>query len=89
MIFTIIQADDTWALWGALILSNLKIIPTESPVYDAVWAYLVPLAIPLLLFQVNMKELFQESRKLLFIFLICAVGTVIGSTGGFLLLKDY
>ena len=120
MIFTIIQADDTWALWGilaiwasvsifleqkykwasflsgaiialagALILSNLKIIPTESPVYDAVWAYLVPLAIPLLLFQVNMKELFQESRKLLFIFLICAVGTVIGSTAGFLLLKDY
>ncbi|MFS0902761.1 DUF819 domain-containing protein [Priestia aryabhattai] len=120
MLFTIIQADDTWALWGilaiwasisifleqkykwasflsgaiialagALILSNLKIIPTESPVYDAVWAYLVPLAIPLLLFQVNMKELFQESRKLLFIFLICAVGTVIGSTVGFLLLKDY
>ncbi|MBU3573000.1 DUF819 family protein [Priestia aryabhattai] len=120
MIFTVIQADDTWALWGilaiwasvsifleqkykwasflsgaiialagALILSNLKIIPTESPVYDAVWAYLVPLAIPLLLFQVNMKELFQESRKLLFIFLLCAVGTVIGSIAGFLLLKDY
>ncbi len=58
------------ALAGALILSNLKIIPTESPVYDAVWAYLVPLAIPLLLFQVNMKELFQEKPETVFYFLL-------------------
>ncbi len=28
------------ALSGALILSNLRIIPTESPVYDAVWGYI-------------------------------------------------
>lgn len=77
------------ALLGALILSNLNIIPTESPVYDAVWTYLVPLAIPLLLFNINMRELFQESKKLILTFLICATGTVIGSSIGFFLLKDH
>ncbi|MCY8230933.1 DUF819 domain-containing protein [Priestia endophytica] len=77
------------ALLGALILSNLNIIPTESPVYDAVWTYLVPLAIPLLLFNINMRELFQESKKLILTFLICAIGTVIGSSIGFFLLKDH
>ena len=36
------------ALIGAMILSNLNIIPIESPVYDQVWDYVIPLAIPLL-----------------------------------------
>jgi len=30
-------------------MSNLKVIPIESPVYDTVWGYVVPLDIPLLL----------------------------------------
>lgn len=44
------------ALAGAMALSNFGIIPTESPVYDAVWSVIVPLAIPLLLFHVNIKK---------------------------------
>ena len=35
------------------ILSNLRIIPATAPVYDQVWAGLVPLAIPLLLFRAD------------------------------------
>jgi len=35
---------------AAIILANLKIIPTRAPAYDAAWQYLVPVAIPLLLF---------------------------------------
>ncbi|MFP3345717.1 DUF819 family protein, partial [Halomonas sp. SIMBA_159] len=34
------------ALVSAIILSNTGIIPTASPAYDAVWAFIVPLAIP-------------------------------------------
>ncbi len=76
------------ALVGALILSNLKIIPIESPVYDQVWNYVVPLAIPLLLMQCNIKKIWKESGKILIIFLISSIGTMIGATLGYIMLKN-
>ncbi|GLY10990.1 DUF819 domain-containing protein [Pseudobacillus badius] len=77
------------ALIGAIILSNTGIIPTESPVYDAVWGTIVPLAIPLLLFHVNIKKIWKESGKLLIIFLLSSIGTVAGTIVSFFLLKDH
>lgn len=77
------------ALVGAMILSNLNIIPIESPVYDQVWEYVIPLAIPLLLFRSNIFKIWKESRRLLFIFLISSVGTVLGVAAGFLLLHQF
>ncbi|UXU82693.1 DUF819 family protein [Mammaliicoccus sciuri] len=77
------------ALVGAMILSNLNIIPIESPVYDQVWEYVIPLAIPLLLFRSNIFKIWKESRRLLFIFLISSVGTVVGVAVGFLLLHQF
>ena len=77
------------ALLGMMILSNTGIVPTESPVYDSVWSYAVPLAIPLLLFQCNIKKIGKESGKLLFIYLISSVGTVLGALGGFVALHKF
>ncbi len=77
------------ALLGMMILSNVGIIPTESPVYDSVWSYVVPLAIPLLLFQCNIKKIGKESGKLLIIYLISSVGTVLGALGGFFALNKF
>lgn len=77
------------ALVGAIILSNLKIIPVESPVYDAVWEFIIPLAIPLLLFHVNFKRIWQESGRMLIIFLISSIGTVAGTIISFFVLKNY
>lgn len=76
------------ALVGAMILSNLKIIPTDAPAYNQVWGYVVPLAIPLLLFQTNIKKIWRESGRILIIFLISSVGTMIGAIVGFMALKD-
>ncbi|GAA0321876.1 DUF819 family protein [Bacillus carboniphilus] len=76
------------ALVGAMVLANLNVIPTASPVYDAVWVYVIPLAIPLLLFQANLKKIWNESGKLLFLFLISSIGTVAGVTIAFITLKD-
>ena len=76
------------ALIGAIILSNTSIIPIESPVYDAVWEFIIPLAIPLLLFHVNFKQIFKESGRMLFIFLISSIGTIAGTIISFFLLKD-
>ncbi|CAM2793409.1 DUF819 domain-containing protein [Salinicoccus roseus] len=76
------------ALLGAMILANTGVIPIESPVYDAVWSYVVPLSIPLLLFQSNILKIWHESGRLLIIFLISAIGTVAGAIVSFTLLKD-
>ncbi|UOQ94669.1 DUF819 family protein [Halobacillus shinanisalinarum] len=77
------------ALVGAMVLANLQIIPLESPVYDTVWNYVVPLAIPLLLFQANIRKIWNESGRLLLIFFLSAAGTVAGAIIGFFLLKEF
>jgi len=77
------------ALIGAILLSNTGIIPTESPVYDSVWSVIVPLAIPLLLFHVQIGKIWRESGRLLIIFLLSSIGTVAGTIVSFLLLKDH
>lgn len=74
------------ALIGAMVLSNLNIIPVEAPVYDQVWGYVVPLAITLLLYQCNIKKIGKESARILTIFLISSVGTMIGAIVGYLAL---
>lgn len=76
------------ALVGAMILANFNIIPTDAPVYDHVWGYVVPLAIPLLLFKTNIKKIWKESGRILVIFLISSVGTMIGATVGYLALHN-
>lgn len=73
----------------AMILSNLKIIPTDAPTYDAVWDYVVPLAIPLLLFNANIKKIWRESGRVMLIFLLSSFGTVVGVFISFMLLKNY
>ncbi|OEL04412.1 hypothetical protein AST12_02580 [Staphylococcus succinus] len=77
------------ALVGAMLLSNFKVIPTSSPVYDTVWDYIVPLSIPLLLFSSNIMKIWRESRRLLIIFLIASIGTMIGTTVAFLILHQW
>lgn len=76
------------ALIGALVLSNLKIIPTESPVYDNVWTYVVPLAITLLLYQCNVNKIWKDSGRLLIIYLLSSIGTMTGAVVGFKLLSS-
>ncbi|WP_246119240.1 DUF819 family protein [Anaerosalibacter massiliensis] len=73
----------------AMALANFKIIPTDTPTYDMVWDYVVPLALPMLLFNANIKKIWKESGRMVIIFVIGAVGTALGATLGFLLLKNH
>lgn len=77
------------ALLIAIAASNLKIIPTDAPTYDIVWGYIVPLAIPLLLFKTNIQSLIKESWKLLLLFLVSSMATMIGTVIAFLALRRY
>ncbi|MAT57461.1 MAG: hypothetical protein CMF23_05765 [Ignavibacteriae bacterium] len=67
------------SILAAFVLSNLSIIPTEAPAYDIVWSYVVPLAIPLLLFQANLKKIIMEAGPTLIAFIVGGIGTVIGT----------
>ena len=68
------------ALIFALVLSNLAIIPTSCVLYDdIIWGDAVPMGIPLLLLQCNMKRIWKETGRVMVIFLIGAVGTVCGA----------
>ena len=78
------------ALCIALLASNLSIIPTSCVLYDEiVWDYAVPLGIPLLLLQCNMKKIWRETGRMMVIFLIGAAGTVAGAFLAYGLLHSY
>ena len=77
------------ALVLALILSNLGIIPTASSVWDAVWSYVVPLSLPLLLMQCNVRDMGKDSLRFLGIFLFGSIGTMVGAVLGFMVLGNF
>lgn len=71
------------AILGTFILSNLSIIPSTAPSYDIVWSYLVPLAIPLLLFKADLRKIIKEAGPTLLAFFIGGMGSVIGTIVAF------
>ena len=77
------------ALMIAMILSNLRIIPTDAPAYDFVWNYIVPAAIPMLLFKADARKIWKKSGRLLVIYLISSLGTILGGVLAYNLLKPF
>jgi uncharacterized membrane protein len=70
------------AILLAMVLSNLRIIPQASATYDSALGWLIPVAIPLLLFDANLRRIFRETGRMLLAFGIGTVGTVIGALVG-------
>ncbi|RLA25642.1 MAG: hypothetical protein DRQ63_09410, partial [Gammaproteobacteria bacterium] len=67
-----------WLMAMTFVLANLRIIPSTAPAYDAVWNYLVPIAIPLLLFEADLKRIVRESGPTLIAFIIGSASVVAG-----------
>ena len=76
------------ALLIAMVLSNTGVVPAEAPAYDFIGGWLVPLALPLLLFRANIVRIARKTGRLLIAFNLAAIGTIIGAVLGFYLLKD-
>ena len=70
----------------AIVLANLRIIPTSAPAYGVVWDYLVPIAIPLLLLQADLKRIVREAGPTLIAFVIGAASVVAGVIVGLVVL---
>ena len=47
------------AICIGMLVSNIGLLPTESPSYDIVWVYVVPLVIPLLLMKTDIRKIFK------------------------------
>lgn len=67
------------ALIGGMLLSNLKVLPIAAPSYDLVDDYLVPVAIPLLLFRANVIRIIRETGSMFLCFHIASLGTILGA----------
>lgn len=67
------------ALLVGMFLSNLRILPLSSPSHDVVEDYLVPIAIPLLLFRANILKILRGTGSMFLAFHIAGVGSVIGA----------
>ena len=63
----------------ALFLSNVGVMPFSSPVYQMINSVLVPMSIPLLLFDSNMSRIYKETGKLLMAFLVGSFSTVVST----------
>ncbi|MBP3875053.1 MAG: DUF819 domain-containing protein [Lachnospiraceae bacterium] len=72
----------------AMVLANLHVIPTEAAAYDFIWSYLVPLAIPFLLFQADFRKIWRESGRMFGIYLLSSLGTAAGGILAYILLKN-
>ncbi|GMH08960.1 hypothetical protein Nepgr_010800 [Nepenthes gracilis] len=66
-----------------LAASNLGLIACEAPAYSVVLEFLLPLAVPLLLFRADMRRVIQSTGTLLLAFLIGSVATTIGTVVAF------
>ncbi|KAJ0099100.1 hypothetical protein Patl1_20196 [Pistacia atlantica] len=68
-----------------LAASNLGIISCESPAYKIVLEFLLPLAVPLLLFRADLRRVIKSTGALLLAFLLGSVATTVGTALAFLI----
>lgn len=66
----------------ALTVANVGFLPFDSPLYSGlVNQFLIPLAVPLLLFDSNLRRVIKDTGSLLVAFLVGAFATVVGTLG--------
>ncbi|PIA49251.1 hypothetical protein AQUCO_01300240v1 [Aquilegia coerulea] len=68
-----------------LAASNLGIISCEAPAYSIVMEYLLPIAVPLLLFRADLRRVIKSTGTLLLAFLLGSVATTVGTVVAYLI----
>lgn len=70
----------------ALLVANVGLLPFESPIYGITNRYLVPLAVPMLLYDSDVRRIVRETGPLLLAFGVGAVATLLATVASFALL---
>lgn len=73
----------------AVVATNIKLIPSASPVYDTVNNYCIPLSVAMLLFRADIKRIIKDTGKMFLCFNISAVGTLIGAIVAYLAMNNF
>lgn len=76
-----------WIFLLPIFLSNLKIIPNESPTYDTFKAFAVPMFIILMLLDVDIRATMKVALRSMGVMVFGAIGVVVGGIFAFFLLK--
>lgn len=66
-------------LLAAMLMTNLKIMPAAAPTYDLIDEYLVPVAIPLLLFRADVFRIVRTTGSMFLAFHVSVLGTILGA----------
>ena len=69
----------------SLFMCNVGILPASSTVYSTITKFFVPLAVPLLLLDADLRKCFKTTGTMMKAFLVGAVGTIIGTFVAFYL----
>lgn len=70
----------------AIAAANVGLIPHSAPAYSFIFSYVVPMLIPLFLFQADVRRLAKEASRTTAAFLVATLGTVAGVVVAALLL---
>ena len=62
----------------AIAAANMGLIPHSAPAYSFIFSYVVPMLIPLFLFQADVRRLAKEASRTTTAFLVATLGTVAG-----------
>ncbi|KAK9909865.1 hypothetical protein WJX75_008687 [Coccomyxa subellipsoidea] len=74
------------AIIAGMTCSSVGLLPLQSPIYEAVWEFLMPLAAALLLLEANFTELLSVARTTTVAFSVAAFATIVGTFVAFALL---
>jgi uncharacterized membrane protein len=77
-----------WIFIFPIVLSSLRVIPTESPTYDNFKAFAVPMFIVLMLLDVDLRSTMKVALRSMGVMVIGSFGVVVGGMVSFFFLKD-
>lgn len=76
-----------WIFVFPIVLSGLRVIPTESPTYDNFKAFAVPMFIVLMLLDVDLRATMKVALRSMGVLVVGSFGVVIGGMASFFILK--
>ena len=72
---------------ASIIMSNTGLIPFSSPCYDFINGIVVPMSIPLLLYDADVRKIARSSGPVLAAFAVGSLATVLSTVLAFALIK--
>ena len=77
-----------WIFLAPVFLSNLGVIPRQSPIYDTFKSFAVPLFIVLMLLDINIRQSIRVAWRGAIVLVIGTIGIVLGSVASYVAFRS-